>query len=107
MNMINFGKYKNLPLRIEKIKDIKFDGNHPNGYNVGLVLENYYINIDLSKKHNCLFVTYSDRWFHTSAIKKQEEYEGYDLLYTLNSIYKITPTFTGITGVQEKYSITI
>jgi hypothetical protein len=46
-----------------------------------------------------------DRWFHTSQVQKQEEHEGYDLLYTLNSVYKVTPIFSAIPGVQEKYSI--
>jgi len=45
-----------------------------------------------------------DRWFHTSNVKRQEEYEEYDLLYTLNSVYKVTPNFT---GVQEKQSLTV
>jgi len=27
------------------------------------------------------------------------------LLHTLNSVYKVTPIFTSIPGVQEKYSM--
>jgi hypothetical protein len=53
-----------------------------------------------------LFVNYGDgKWFHTSEVQKQEEHEGYDLIYTLNSVYKVTPIFSAIPGVQEKYSI--
>jgi hypothetical protein len=106
-HQINFGKYTNIPLKVEKIEDTKFDNNHPNGYNPGFVIDGCEINLIVSNQHCCLFVTYGGRWFHTSEVQKQEEFEGYDLLHTLNSVYKVTPIFTAIPGVQEKYSLTL
>jgi len=107
INNINFGKYRSLPIKVEKIEDTKFDNNHPNGYNPGFVIDGCAINLALSNQHCCLFVDYGDRWFHTSEVRKQEEFEGYDLLHTINSVYKVTPIFTAIPGVQEKYSLTL
>ncbi len=31
-NNINFDKYQHLPIKVEKIEDTQFDGEHPNGY---------------------------------------------------------------------------
>jgi len=108
MDTINFERYNNISFKLEKLEDIKFDGNHPNGYNVGFEINGATINLEASKKYCALFVHDGpDRWFHTSEVQKQEEYEGYDLLYTLNSVYKVTPNFTAIPGVQEKYSLTL
>lgn len=107
INNINFKKYENMSIKVEKVEDIKFEGNHPNGYNPGFKIDGCLINSKLSNQHCALFVDYGHRWFHTSEVRKQEECEGYDLLHTLNSIYKVTPNFIAIPGVQEKYSLTI
>ena len=105
MENINFKKYEMMSLTIEKLEDTKFEGNHPNGYDTGFKIKNAVINLDTSNEHCILFVHDGpDRWFHTSKVQKQEEYEEYDLLYTLNSVYKVTPNFT---GVQEKHSLTV
>lgn len=104
---INFGKYIHTPIKVEKIEDTKFDNQHPNGYNPGFKIDGCSINLEYSTKLRVLFVTYGDRWFHTSEVQKQEEFEGYDLLHTLNSVYKVTPIFIAIPGVQEKYSLTL
>ena len=106
INNIDFAKYANIPLRVEKVEDTKFDNNHPNGYNPGFKIDGCRINLTRSNQYCCLFVNYGDgKWFHTSEVRKQEQHEGYDLLYTLNSVYKVTPIFSAIPGVQEKYSI--
>jgi hypothetical protein len=90
------------------MEDLKFDGMHPNGFNPGFKLENTTINLTLSTEYQALFAESNDgKWFHTSEVQRQEEHEGYDLLYTLNSVYKITPNLNGITGEQEKYSMSI
>ena len=107
INNINFDKYKHISIKVEKMEDTKFDGDHPNGYNPGFKIDGSMVNLELSNQHCCLFVTYGDRWFHTSEVRKQEECEGYDLLHTLNSVYKVTPNFVAIPGVQEKYSLTL
>jgi hypothetical protein len=107
INGINFGKYTNIPVKVEKIEDTKFNNNHPNGYNPGFVIDACMVNLLTSNKFCSLFVNYGDRWFATSQVQKQEEFEGYDLLHTLNSVYKVTPIFTAIPGVQEKYSLTL
>ena len=107
-NNINFDKYANLSFKLEKIDDTKFDGNHPNGYNTGFKINNATINLNASNKYCALFVHDGpDRWFHTSEVQKQEECEGYDLLHTINSIYKVTPYFVSIPGVQEKHLLTL
>ena len=107
INNINFDKYKHTPIKVEKVEDTKFDGKHPNGYNPGFKIDGCGINLEYSNKVCALFVNYGDRWFCTSEVQKQEEFEGYDLLHTLNSVYKVTPIFTAIPGVQEKYSLTL
>ena len=108
MNNINFEKYAHMSFKLEKIEDTKFEGNHPNGYNTGFRVNDATINLKASNELGALFVHDGpDRWFHTSEVQKQEEHEGYDLLYTLNSIYKITPNFVAIPGVQEKHSVTL
>jgi len=106
MNKINYDKYVGMRMDLEKVEDTKFSNNHPNGFNEGFKAKDTFINLKLSKKFNCLFVNYGDgKWFHTSEVQKQEEHEGYDLIYTLNSVYKVTPIFSAIPGAQEKYSI--
>lgn len=107
INNINFEKYRNMSIKVEKVEDTKFDGEHPNGYNPGFKIDGCGINLELSNRYCALFVDYGDRWFHTSEVRKQEECEGYDLLHTLNSVYKVTPNFIAIPGVQEKYSLTL
>jgi hypothetical protein len=107
INNINFDKYKHTSIKVEKVEDTKFDGDHLNGYNPGFKIDGCLINLTLSNQHCCLFVDYGDRWFHTSEVRKQEECEGYDLLHTLNSVYKVTPNFVAIPGAQEKYSLTL
>ena len=108
INGINFKKYAMTSLTVEKLEDTKFNGNHPNGYDAGFKIKNAVINLRLSNESCVLFVDDGwDGWFHTSEVQKQEECEGYDLLHTLNSIYKVTPNFISIPGVQEKYSLTL
>ena len=98
-NGINFKKYSMTSLTVEKLEDTKFEGSHPNGYNTGYIIKNAIIDINRSNKFCVLFVNYGfSEWFHTSEVQKQEECEGYDLLYTLNSVYKVTPNFTAISG---------
>jgi len=97
-----------MSFKLEKLEDTEFDDDHPNVINVGFAINEANIDLKLSNKL-CALVVYEkpDRLFHTSEIRKQKECKGYDLLYTLNSIYKITPNFTAIPGVQEKYSLTL
>ena len=103
---INFYKYLDTVVTIEKLEDVKFEGNHPNGYNVGFKQSNARVNIEASYKYGALFINYyPDNWFHTSHVLRIEEYEGYDLVYTLNSVYKITPQFNSIPGTEKKYSL--
>jgi len=107
INNINFDKYKNTFIKVEKVDDTEFDDEHPNEINTGFVITNCGINLKLSNQFCALFIYYGDQWFRTSEVRKQKECVGYDLLYTLNSVYRVTPIFTAIPGVQEKHSITI
>jgi len=107
-NNINFDKYTHMSFKLEKMEDTKFNGEHPNRYYKGFRILNANINLDESNNSCCLFVHDGpDRWFHTSEVQKQEEFEGYDLLHTRNSIYKVTPNFISVPGVQEKHVLTI
>jgi hypothetical protein len=105
--MINFNKYKGTQVKVTKLKDIKFNNEHPANINEGYV-KTGFVNVQESNKAQCLLVINGDRFFHTSQVKEMEEHEGYDLLLTLNSVYKVEPIFgDAIPGIQEKYSIKI
>lgn len=86
--MINFDKYKDAKVRLTKIKDSKFDNNHPNGINEGYVKEGM-LNVEKSNEHQCFLLIKGDRFFNTSQVLELDEQEGYDLAHTLNSIYKV------------------
>lgn len=106
--MINFHKYALISFDLEKMEDLKFNDEHPNGYNPGYKIKGATINLEVSTANQALFVYDGpDRWFHTSQVQRQEECEGYDLLHTLNSVYKITPNIPGVSGVQEKHIVTL
>jgi hypothetical protein len=104
--MIKFNKYKDTSVKVTKLKDIKFENNHPKEINEGFVFIGD-VNIEESNKIQSLFVIDKDRFFHTSHVQEMEEHEGYDLLRTLNSIYKVEPIFISIPGLQEKYNLKI
>ena len=102
--MVNFDKYKDTVVRLTKLKDTKFDGKHPNHINEGYVKEGV-VNIEKSNEHQCFLIIKGDRFFNTSQVVEIEEQEGYDLAHTLNSIYKVEPVITAISGIQEKHSV--
>ena len=108
--MINFNKYKGQRVKVTKLKDIKFHNEHPANINEGHVVTGV-VNVEESNKIQSLFVLHGhwreQRYFHTSHVQEMEEHEGYDLLLTLNSVYKVEPDFDAIPGIQEKYSIRI
>jgi hypothetical protein len=104
--LIKFDKYKDTVIKLTKLKDTKFDGKHPNHINEGYVKEGV-INVEKSNEHQCFLIIKGDRFFNTSQVMEIEEQEGYDLAHTLNSIYKVEPVFTAITGVQEKHSVEV
>ena len=86
--MINWDKYDKRLVGLVKLKDTAFENHHPNGVNEGYT-KSGYVNLAETKKHDCLFIQDHSRWFHTSIVVKQIECDGYDLLQTLNSVYKI------------------
>lgn len=105
--MLEFDKYAKTPIKVTKLLDNKFGNDHPNKINEGYVKVGH-LHLENSNKHQCLFmITAGDRFFHTSQVEKIEEREGYDLLHTLNSVYKVEPELSGLPGVQEKYSVKI
>ena len=104
--LIDFSKYKDTVIRLTKLKDTKFNNQHPNGINEGYVKEGV-INLEKSNEHQCFLIVQGDRFWNTSQVTAIEEKEGYDLATTLNSIYKVEPMFTAIGGVQEKHSVVI
>ena len=102
--LIDFSKYKDTVIRLTKLKDTKFNNEHPNGINEGYVKEGI-INVEKSNEHQCFLMIKGARFFNTSQVLEIEEQEGYDLAHTVNSIYKVEPIFTAIPGEQEKYSV--
>jgi len=100
--LLDFKKYEHTAVKLTKIADNKFSGEHPKGVNEGRVEEGI-IHLELSNKLQCFFLLDGpDRYFHTSQVTKIEEHEGYDLLTTLNSVYKVEPIFNAIPGTKEK-----
>jgi hypothetical protein len=104
--MVNFNKYKDTVIRLTKLKDNKFNGEHPNGINEGYIKEGK-INLEKSNEHQCFLILFGDRFFNTSQVTAIEEHEGYDIATTLNSTYKVEPIFSSIPGVQEKHSVEV
>jgi hypothetical protein len=104
--LIKFNKYEGVTIRLTKLKDNKFNNEHPNGINEGYVKEGM-INVEKSNEHQCFLMIKGTRFFNTSQVVEIDEQEGYDLAHTVNSIYKVEPIFTSIPGVQEKHSVKI
>ena len=86
--LIKFDKYEDVTIRLTKLKDTKFEGKHPNHINEGYVKEGV-IDVERSNEHQCFLIIKDDRFFNTSQVVEIEEQEGYDLVHTLNSIYKV------------------
>lgn len=86
--LIKFDKYEGVTIRLTKLKDTKFDGKHPNHINEGYVKEGI-INVEKSNEHQCFLMIKDGRFFNTSQVMEIEGQEGYDLVHTLNSIYKV------------------
>jgi hypothetical protein len=99
----DFKKFQGVLLKLTKIEDRRFNNEHPNGYNVGHV-EKGLLHLENSNKYQCMFILDGpDRYFHTSQVLEIEEHEGYSLLKTLNSTYKVEPQIVSIPGTQQKY----
>lgn len=104
---LDFKKYQGVLLKLTKIEDRRFFGRHPNDVNVGRV-EKGLLHLENSNKYQCLFlIDGSDRYFHTSQVLEIEEQEGYDLVKTLNSTYKVEPQIVSIPGTQQKYPVEV
>lgn len=87
--MIDFTKYKDKTIKLTKLEDTAFGGDHPNGINEGYVREGE-VNFDMSTDHQCFFIHPTpEKFFHTSEVKKIEEQDGYELAYTVNSVYRV------------------
>jgi len=103
----NFAKYQGVLLKLTKTEDRRFFDNHPNGVEVGRV-EKGLLHLENSNKYQCVFILDGpNRYFHTSQVLEIWEHEGYDLVKTLNSTYKIEPQIVSIPGVQQKHSVDI
>ena len=86
--LVKFNKYEDVTIRLTKLKDTKFEGKHPNHINEGYVKEGI-IDVERSNEHQCFLIIKDDRYWNTSQVLEIEEQEGYDLVHTLNSIYKV------------------
>jgi hypothetical protein len=104
---LDFKKYQGVLLKVTKVEDRRFNNEHPNGYNVGHV-EKGLLHLENSNTYQCLFLLDGpDRYWHTSQVLEIWEHEGYDLMKTLNSVYKVEPQIVSIPGVQQKYSMEV
>lgn len=104
--MINFDKYAGIQVRVTKLVDNKFGNQHPANINEGYT-KTGFVNVKESNNIQSLLVIGEGRFFHTSHVQSLEEHQGFDILTTLNSVYKVEPIFNSIPGVQEKYSLTL
>lgn len=103
---IDFTKYDGVNIRLTKLKDNKFNNEHPNGINEGYVKEGR-ISVEKSNEHQCFLIVQGLRFWNTSQVTNIEENEGYDIVTTLNSTYRVEPIFSGLTGAQEKHNVKI
>ena len=99
--LIDFSKYKDTVIRLTKLKDNKFNNEHPNHINEGYTRVGR-INLEKSNEHQCFLIIEGDRFFNTSQVLEIDEQEGYDLVHTLNSIYKVEEVFR---PTEEKDSV--
>jgi hypothetical protein len=104
--MISFNKYAGTQIKVTKLTDNKFGGNHPSGINEGYVKIGF-VNVDESNSIQSLLVISGGRFFHTSHVQKIEEHESFDILTTLNSVYRVEPIFDALPGIQEKDSVAL
>jgi uncharacterized protein len=86
--LIKFDKYQDVTIRLTKLKDTKFNNEHPNQINEGYVKEGT-INVEKSNEHQCFLMIKEGRFFNTSQVLEIDEQEEYDLAHTVNSIYKV------------------
>ena len=86
--LIDFSKYGGATIRLTKLKDNKFNNEHPNHINEGYTKQGM-INLEKSNEHQCFLIIKGDRFFNTSQVLEIDEQDGYDLAHTLNSIYKV------------------
>ena len=106
---VKFNKYAKTHIKVTKLKDNVFNNDHPNSINEGYTAVGV-VNVEESNKAQALLVIKSDetgRFFHTSQVLEIEECTGYDLLRTINSIYKVELNMASIPGMQEKYNLKI
>lgn len=86
--LVTFDKYKDVNIRLTKLKDNKFNGEHPNHINEGYVKEGI-IDVEKSNEHQCFLIIKEGRFFNTSQVLEIDKQNGYDLAHTVNSIYKV------------------
>ena len=103
---LDFKKYEGVLLKVTKVEDRRFGNEHPNGYNVGHV-EKGLLHLENSNTYQCLFLLAGLRYWHTSQVLEIWEHEGYDLVKTLNSTYKVEPQIVSIPEVQQEQSVEV
>ena len=103
----DFKKYQGVLFKVTKIEDRRFSNNHPSGYNVGHE-EIGEVHLQNSNTYQCLFlITSPTRYWHTSQVLEIWEHEGYDLMKTVNSTYKVEPQIVSLPGTEQKYSMDV
>lgn len=79
-------KYENKQVKVTKLTDLKFDGVHPNGINPGTVREGQLTVLEIGQSFT---VVTSTGFFWSSIVEGIEVGEKFDLVQTVNSVYKI------------------
>lgn len=98
----DFKKYADSLLKVTKVEDRRFNNNHPAGYNVGDEIVGL-LHLLNSNQYQCLFLLKErTMYWHTSQVIGIEEHEGYDLLKTLNSTYKVEPQVVSLPEAPKK-----
>ena len=71
--MIKFHKYALTSFDLEKMEDLKFDGEHPNGFNPGYKIKGATINLELSikYKHYLFMMDQIDGFIHRQLKDKK------------------------------------
>lgn len=94
---IDFRKYQGVLLKVTKVEDRKFLNNHPANQNVGDEIIGS-LHVENSNLYQCLFlIKDTTMYWHTSQVLEMWEHDGYDLLKTVNSTYKVEPQIISIT----------
>ena len=89
-----------LPYELQRLVDLYTSLKH--WVHIADLLRYYLVN-----EHGGIYIDCDYQLLSPISNLRLEEHEGFDLLTTLNSVYRVEPMFDALPGVQEKHSIKI